>query len=92
MIVSFRHKGLKRFYEEDDPSKLPAEMIERIRGILTVLEHATELSAVDRPTLRLHALKGDLKGFHAVTVRANWRIMFRFEGGNSRDVDFVDYH
>ncbi len=92
MIVSFRHKGLKRFYEEDDPSKLPAEMIERIRDILTVLEHATELSAVDRPTLRLHALKGDLKGFHAVTVRANWRIMFRFEGGNSRDVDFVDYH
>ena len=92
MIVSFRHKGLKRFYEEDDPSKLPAEMIERIRDILTVLEHATELSAVDRPTLRLHVLKGDLKGFHAVTVRANWRIMFRFEGGNSRDVDFVDYH
>ena len=92
MIVNIRHKGLKRFYEEDDPSKLPAEMVERIRGILTILEFATELRAVDRPTLRLHALKGDLKGFHAVTVRANWRILFRFEGGNARDVDFVDYH
>ena len=92
MIISFRHKGLKRFYAEDDPSKLPSEMIERIRDILTVLEHAAELSAVDRPTLRLHALKGDLKGFHAVTVRANWRILFRFEGRNIRNVDFVDYH
>ena len=92
MIVSFRHKGLKRFYEEDNSSKLPNEMLERIRGILTVLDHARDLSAVDRPTLRLHALKGDLKGFHAVTVRANWRIVFRLDGENICDVDFVDYH
>ena len=92
MIVGFRHKGLKRFYEDDDRSKLPAELIERIRGILTVLEHAADLKAVDRPTLRLHPLKGEFRGFHAVTVRANWRIVFRFEGHNIRDVDFVDYH
>lgn len=92
MIVNFRHKGLKRFYEADDPSKLPADLIGRIRGILTVLEFATNLAAIDRPTLRLHALKGNLKGFHAVTVRANWRIVFRFDGENIRDVDFVDYH
>jgi len=92
MIVTFRHKGLKRFYEEDDASKLPPNMIERIRGILTVLDHAGDLKAVDRPTLRLHALKGELRGFHAVTVRANWRIVFRFVEGEVRDVDFVDYH
>jgi toxin HigB-1 len=92
MIINFRHKGLKRFYEADDPSKLPADLVERIRGILTVLEFATDLAAINRPTLRLHALKGNLKGFHAVTVRANWRIVFRFDGENIRDVDFVDYH
>ena len=92
VIISFRHKGLKRFYQDDDRSKLPADLIERIRGILTVLEFATELAAIDRPTLRLHALKGDLKGFHAVTVRANWRIVFRFEGENVHDADLVDYH
>ncbi len=89
MIVSFRHKGLKRFYEEDDPSRLPADMIERIRGILTLLDHATNLSQVNRPTLRMHPLKGDL---YALTVRANWRILFRFDGVNVRDVNFVDYH
>lgn len=92
MIVNFRHRGLKRFYQDDDPSKLPAELIDRIRGILTVLDHATNVNAVDRPTLHLHPLKGKYNGFHAVTVRANWRIVFRFDGENACDVDFIDYH
>ena len=47
---------------------------------------------MNRPSLRLHPLKADWKGFWAVTVRANWRIVFRFEGGKVLDVDFVDYH
>jgi len=37
-------------------------------------------------------IKGELKGFFSVTVRANWRIIFRFEGGEAFDLDFVDYH
>jgi toxin HigB-1 len=37
-------------------------------------------------------LKGDLKGFWAVTVRANWRVIFRFEDGNASNIDLVDYH
>ena len=44
------------------------------------------------PSFRLHALTGSLRGFWAVTVRANWRIIFRFEDGKARDVDLVDYH
>lgn len=47
---------------------------------------------MDIPTFRLHPLKGELKGFYSVTVRANWRIVFRFEDGQAFDVDFVDYH
>lgn len=92
MIESFRHKGLKRFFEDDDGRKLPADMLERIRAILTLLDSARAVEDLDRPTLKLHALKGDLKGFWAVTVRANWRIVFRFENGDARDVDFLDYH
>jgi toxin HigB-1 len=42
--------------------------------------------------LRLHALKGDLKGYWSVTVSANWRIMFRFEDADVRDIDLIDYH
>ena len=92
MIVSFRHKGLKRFYEDDDRSKLPADMLDRIQSILTVLDDAKDLETVDRPTLHLHALRGNLNGFHAVTVRSNWRIIFRFDGANMHDLDFIDYH
>jgi toxin HigB-1 len=91
MIESFRHKGLRRFYENDDRKLLRADMVERIRDILTALEAAETIEGLGRPSFRLHALKGELKGFWAVTVRANWRIIFRFANGNASDVDFVDY-
>jgi proteic killer suppression protein len=50
------------------------------------------IEAMRLPTYGLHLLKGDLKGFWAVTVRANWRVIFRFEDGKASDVDLVDYH
>ena len=64
----------------------------RIRLILSVLHAAEEIEGVNLPTFHLHILKGELKGFFSVTVRANWRIIFRFEGGDVFEVDFVDYH
>jgi toxin HigB-1 len=78
MIESFRHKGLKSLFENDDRRKLPAQMVERIGTILSFLHAAGSVKDMDQPTFRLHMLKGDLKGFWAVTVRANWRIVFRF--------------
>jgi proteic killer suppression protein len=47
---------------------------------------------MDVPGFRLHPLKGDRRGFRAVTVRANWRVIFRFAGLDACDVDYVDYH
>jgi proteic killer suppression protein len=67
-------------------------MVEKIAVILAVLEAAETMDDLNRPSFRLHPLKGDLKGFWAVTVRANWRIIFRFENGKAFDVDLVDYH
>ena len=92
MIKSFRHKGLRQLFENDEGSKLPPDMLVRIRMILSALHAADDVAGMDIPTFPLHALKGDLKGFFSVTVRANWRIVFRFEDGNVFDVDFVDYH
>jgi len=92
MIASFRHKGLKRFYEDDDRSKLPPELIGRIGIILAALDVAAGPEDVADPSFRRHPLKGERKGLWAVTVRANWRIVFGFDGGNTIDVDFVDYH
>lgn len=92
MIESFKHKGLKRLFEEDDRSRLPPDMADRITRIISLLDVASTIQDMDQPSLRLHALKGDLKGFWAVTVRANWRIVFRFADGTASDIDFVDYH
>jgi proteic killer suppression protein len=92
MIKSFRHKGLKLFFEEDDGKKLPADMLLRIRIILSTLHATQDIEGMNLPTFRLHPLKGDKKDFYAVTVRANWRITFSFESGNAFNVDFVDYH
>jgi proteic killer suppression protein len=92
VIVSFRHKGLKRFFEDDDRSKLPQEMIERIGDILTALDNAVVVEELGRPSFRLHPLKGSLKGFWAVTVRANWRIIFHIGDGAVSDVDLIDCH
>ena len=92
MITSFRHKGLKRLFEQDDGSRLPPDMIERIRRILSFLDVANRVEDMDQPTFRLHPFRGDLKGVWAVTVRAKWRIVFRFNDDNAEDVDFVDYH
>ena len=51
-----------------------------------------KIADLDYATFRLHPLKGDLKGFWSITVRANWRIIFRFEDGKAFDIDLVDYH
>jgi addiction module RelE/StbE family toxin len=59
---------------------------------LTVLDSAATPQALDIPRYRLHPLKGEMKGLWAVTVRANWRIIFRFEGNDAFDVELIDYH
>ncbi len=92
MVRSFRHKGLQRLFQHDDGSKLPPDMVARIRLILSALHAAQKIEAMNIPTFRLHPLKGKMKGFFSVSVRANWRIIFRFEGGEAFDIDFVDYH
>jgi proteic killer suppression protein len=92
MIRSFRHKGLKRLHEHDDPRGVIAEHTTNLRDILARLDAAGAVVDMDLPGFRLHALKGELKGFWAVTVRANWRVIFRFADRAATDVDYVDYH
>jgi proteic killer suppression protein len=92
MIKSIQHKGLKLFYEDENPSKLPVAHVVRIRSILTRLEFAKSLEDIGTPGSRLHPLSGNRKGFYAVNVSGNWRIIFRFEDGHVYDVDYLDYH
>jgi proteic killer suppression protein len=92
MIRSIRHKGLKRLYEDDDPRGVIAEHVVKLRDILARLDAASTVADMDLPGFRLHPLKGEFKGFWAVTVRANWRVIFRLVEGDALEVDYVDYH
>ena len=92
MIRSFRHRGLRRLYEKGDRRQLRPDQVDKIERILARLDEAHQVGQMDLPGFRLHPLKGDLAGFWAVTVRANWRVVFRFDAGHAYDVDLVDYH
>ena len=76
--------------EEDDPRGVNPEHADELRDILATLHAAPTVAHMNQPKLRLHPLKGQMRGFWAVTVRANWRVIFRFEDGVT-DVDYVDY-
>jgi toxin HigB-1 len=80
VIRGFKHRGLKRLYEHDDRSGIRPDLLEDVEDILGRLDRADTPQALNLPGYRLHPLKGDLKGFWSVTVRANWRIVFRFQG------------
>ncbi|MBI4480394.1 MAG: type II toxin-antitoxin system RelE/ParE family toxin [Acidobacteria bacterium] len=92
MIQSFRHKGLKRLLEHDDPKGVRQDQLEKLRNILAVLNRARAPLEMNLPGFRLHPLKGDLRGFWSVAVKANWRVTFRFDRGHVCDVDLTDYH
>jgi len=92
MIRSFRHRGLKALYEGRTERRVSAQHIVRLRDILAVLDRSRKPDDMNLPGLRLHPLKGELKGHWAVWVSGNRRVTFRFEGGDARDVDYLDYH
>ena len=92
MIRSFRHRGLKRLYEQDDPSRVAAFLANRIAVVLADLDDANKPRDIDLPGYRLHPLKGQMRGLWSISVSGNWRITFRFEDGDVHDVDLVDYH
>lgn len=79
MIRSFRHKGLKRLFEDGNRKSILAEYREKVENILAVLHRARTPDDMTLPGFRLHPLKGRLNGFYAVTVRANYRVIFTFE-------------
>ncbi|MEK6481849.1 type II toxin-antitoxin system RelE/ParE family toxin [Catalinimonas sp. 4WD22] len=92
MIKSFRHKGLKKFFEKGDLSGINPTHTKKVRKIMVRLNSATELKDLNYPGGGLHKLKGDLEGHLALKVTGNWRITFLFEDGDVYVVDYQDYH
>ena len=92
MIKTFKHKGLKRFFESGNTAGIQAAHGARIRDRLTFLHTATCIEDIDLPGYRLHELKGKLAGHWAIDISGNWRISFKFERGDAYVVNYEDYH
>jgi toxin HigB-1 len=92
VIETIKHKGLRRLYERNDASGLRTDLVEKARKILSALAAANAPGDLSLPMFRLHPLTGDRRGTYSVTVRANWRVTFRFHEGAAYDVDLEDYH
>jgi toxin HigB-1 len=92
VIKGFRHRGLQRLYERDDPRGIRPDLLGKVQNVLSILDAAASPRSLDLPGYRIHPLKGARAGFWAVTVRANWRIIFTFRDGDAYDVELIDYH
>lgn len=92
MILSFKHKGLEKFYKTGNTSGIQVQHKNKLRLILTNLDVAQTPEDMDLPGLRLHQLKGDRKDIWSVTVNGNWCITFRFNGRDAEIVNYEDYH
>ncbi len=92
MILSYRHKGLKKFAETGSKSGIQPKHAERLGRILTALNVASRAQDMNAPGSGLHALKGTLDGHWAVTVSGNWRLTFAFDEQDAILVDYQDYH
>ena len=92
MIISFRHKGLEAFYRTGSTKGIQAAHGAKLEMILVMLDAAAKPQELNLPALRLHPLKGDLKGHWSVSVSGNWRVTFRFVGADVELVNYQDYH
>jgi proteic killer suppression protein len=92
MIKSFKHKGLRRFFETGSTAGIQANHARRLRIQLTALDTAQVIEDLNLPGFRLHTLKGSRDGVWSISVSGNWRVTFEFVDGNAFLLDYEDYH
>jgi proteic killer suppression protein len=92
VIVSFRHKGLRRFFETGSTAGIQPHHERRLRMQLAALDTAITIEDINVPGFRLHPLRGSQLGRWSIWVNANWRLTFEFHSGNVYVLDYEDYH
>lgn len=92
MIISFRSRPLRRFWENNDERGLNRQHVAKIARILDTLDRAVQVEDIRVPGYRLHKLGGFRPERWSVWVSGNWRITFSFEQREISEVDYEDYH
>jgi toxin HigB-1 len=92
MIRSFKDRGLREFFETENPRRLSVQNPARIRRILLALDDATRPEDMNIPGFRFHSLKGKEAGRYAIDASGNWRVTFGWKDRDAVNVDLEDYH
>lgn len=92
MIKSFKHKGLKRYWEKNDRRGIQNQHARKLKRVLDLLNAATIVDDCNFPGARLHLLEPKKENIWSVTISGNWRVVFKFENNNVYIVDYKDYH
>src|SRR5260364_241900 len=98
MIKSFRHKGIRRFFETGSTAGIQAQHAARLKVQLAALNRAIKPSDMNAPGWKLHLLKGknpknqEMSGHWSISVNGNWRLTFKFDAQDVILVDYQDYH
>lgn len=92
MIKTWKHKGLRLFFQTGVASGIQSKHQTKLKIILQLLDASIQPEDMDLPGMRFHKLKGDLKNYYSVTVNGNWRVIFTFDGSDAILVDYLDYH
>ncbi len=92
MIASWKHKGLKRFFETGNTSGIQANHAKRLKQQLAFLNAATKAEDLNLPGYGFHSLKGKFQNYYAISVSGSWRLIFMFEHGEAVLVDYLNYH
>ncbi len=92
MIKSFKHKGLKKYFETGNTSGIQSKHERKLRMQLAAINTAMEIDDLNLPGFKLHPLKGNREGIWSITVNGNWRVTFEFIDGNAYILNYEDYH
>lgn len=92
MIKSFKHKGLKKYFESGNTSGIQNSHAKKLKMQLTAIDTAHVIEDIDLPGYQLHSLKGTREGIWSISVNGNWRVTFEFKDGNAFILNYEDYH
>ena len=90
-IKGFGHKGVEELFRNSSSKRIAKPQWRKVILILDFLDGI--IGPEDcRGVMGFHALKGDRAGTYAMTVTANWRLTFKWNGKDVIDIDYEDYH
>lgn len=93
MIISFGNKDTSKIWDGERVKNMATDLQEIARRKLRMLNNSQNLTDLQvPPSNRLEKLKGNLKDFYSIRINSQWRIIFKWDGGNASEVEIIDYH